>query len=172
VERVVKELSDPQLIELANSAARPSEQEEIIGEVFLPCFPEDGEEVGTAAASEDESPSGVPTIYFKMPSGNIICAVSREAAVCEILDRRYTPEIPRPFSCQLDYGSRLSVGPQGPAQFDCYGDSMKGIADEKLAYGYEISEGPMRCLSEESGVTCENRAGTGFFLSVQQAQLF
>ena len=127
-----------------------------------------------AAAATKSTPSGnhePGPVAFQVPSGNITCALSRESVHCEIFRKRYTPYIPQPQSCNLDYGHRVSVSAYGPAEFDCYGDSMQGIAEGTLGYGREIRRGRIGCLSEEDGLTCETIGGTGFFLSVDAARL-
>jgi Family of unknown function (DUF6636) len=120
-------------------------------------------------ASQRQAPKPV---FFETPSGNITCGLSRRGVTCEIFRKSYTPYIPKPPSCPLDYGHRLSVGAYGPAQFDCYGDSMRGLAaGATLPYGNEIRRGRIGCLSKEAGLICETVAGTGFLLSVQSVKL-
>jgi hypothetical protein len=125
------------------------------------------------APPEMKAPSGLRSdeVRFETPSGNIVCSLSREAVHCEIFRKSYTPPVPKPPSCHLDYGHRVSVDAYGPSQFDCYGDSMSGIADQTLGYGHEIRRGRIGCLSEESGLVCETSAGAGFVLSAQVAKL-
>lgn len=126
-----------------------------------------------AKATRPTSPPSAhqEAVAFQVPSGNITCALSRESVHCEIIRKRFTPPVPKPPSCNLDYGHRIGVAAHGPAALDCYGDSMSGIAEETLAYGREIRRGRIGCLSEEAGLTCETVAGTGFFLSVDAARL-
>jgi hypothetical protein len=124
-----------------------------------------------AKTSESASADRGSPIAFETPSGNITCALSRSRVSCEISRKTYTPYIPKPPSCHLDYGHRVSVGAYGPAEFDCYGDSMHGIAEGTLAYGREIRRGRIGCLSAEAGLTCETASGAGFFLSVASVKL-
>jgi hypothetical protein len=125
--------------------------------------------ISPATSAPDSSPSN--NVRFETPSGNITCDLSSEAVHCEIFRKSFTPPVPKPPSCNLDYGHRVSVGAYGPSEFDCYGDSMSGIAEQTLGYGREIRRGRISCLSEESGLVCETVAGTGFVLSAQAAKL-
>lgn len=133
--------------------------------------------VGDAAEArpDDDSPpirSRLPRpAAFETPSGNITCVISAEAVHCEIIHKTYTPYVPKPPSCHLDYGHRVSVGAYGSSEFDCYGDSMMGLATSTLRYGREVRRGRIGCLSQEAGLTCETVSGTGFFLSVAAVKL-
>lgn len=125
-----------------------------------------------AEPNHSTPPSKPRPVAFQTPSGNIVCVISRHAVACEIFRKTFTPYIPKPPSCPLDYGHRVSVGAYGPSEFDCYGDSMSGIADgTTLHYRREIRRGRIGCLSEKVGLTCETVSGTGFFLSVQAVKL-
>lgn len=108
---------------------------------------------------------------FRTPSGNIVCSLSPEFAICEIFHKTYRPSVQQPADCPLDYGHRLSVDANGMASFVCYGDSMKGIEEGTLPYGNVLRRGPVSCLSRASGLTCTTRNGGGFFLSVQEARV-
>jgi hypothetical protein len=128
------------------------------------------EEEATKTSESASADRGSP-IIFETPSGNITCALSRSHVSCEIFRKAYTPYIPKPPSCHLDYGHRVSVGAYGSAEFDCYGDSMHGIAEGTLAYGREIRRGRIGCLSEEAVLTCETASESGFFLSAAVVKL-
>jgi hypothetical protein len=104
---------------------------------------------------------------FESPSGNIICSLSPESATCEILRKAYTPPVPKPSDCMLDYGHRVTVDATGTVTFDCYGDSMSQVAEQVLPYGEFLMRGRMTCQSEPSGVTCGTETGA-FKLSAQQ----
>jgi hypothetical protein len=105
-------------------------------------------------------------VAFESPTGNITCSLSSESATCEILRKTFTPSVPKPSDCMLDYGHRLSVDAGGIVTFDCYGDSMSGIAERVLAYGDFLRRGRMTCHSEPSGITCGTETGA-FKLSAQ-----
>ncbi|HSS42536.1 MAG TPA: DUF6636 domain-containing protein [Solirubrobacterales bacterium] len=126
----------------------------------------------TTPAPQESDTIAAPDARFQTPSGNIVCSVSSEAATCEILRKRYTPSVPRPADCPLDYGHRLTVDAAGVAGFSCYGDSMSEIAEGSLPYGNYLKRGSISCVSQESGLTCRSRNGGGFFLSVDEATLF
>jgi len=135
------------------------------------------DETTTDAGSNTPAPQKSDSITardarFDTPSGNIVCSVSSEGATCEILRKRYTPSVPQPTDCPLDYGHRLTVDADGGAEFSCYGDSMSEIAEGTLPYGNYVRRGPVSCVSQPSGLTCRSRNGGGFFLSVDEATLF
>lgn len=126
----------------------------------------------TPAEEQAAEPQAPRPVYFELPSGNVTCALSAESATCEIARKSYTPSVPKPPSCPLDYGHRLSVSADGTASFVCHGDSMQGIANgATLPYGNVIRRGRISCLSQEDGLTCRAGTGAGFFLSSQRAAL-
>ena len=56
-----------------------------------------------------QAPAADTTRFFASPSRNIGCVVSRASARCDIV--RHTWKAPRrPASCELDWGSYLTVG--------------------------------------------------------------
>lgn len=120
---------------------------------------------GTASTS-----SVSDEVRFSSPSGNIECSLSSENATCEVFRKSFTPSVPKPADCMLDYGHRLTVDSHGTASFACYGDSMRGIAERNLPYGRFLTRGSMTCKSEPVGVTCGTSSGA-FFLSAQRADL-
>lgn len=124
-------------------------------------------EEDSANGRADESQA----LFFQTPSGNIICALSHQDATCEILRKSYVPSVPKPASCNLDYGHRLTVDAVGTVTFVCHGDSMSGLAERVLPYGKLLQRGRVTCSSEPSGMTCGTDAG-GFKLSVQQVVIF
>ena len=135
------------------------------GPESLPPIPAPPEASAASSSRSDDA------VSFETPSGNIVCGLSPEAVQCEIFRKSYTPSVPKPPSCNLDYGHRVSVGAYGPSEFVCYGDSMSGIAEQTLDYGREIRRGRISCLSEEAGLVCETVSGTGFALSADAAKL-
>ena len=110
-------------------------------------------------------------LLFQTPSGNIICALSRQFATCEILRKSYVPSVPKPPSCNLDYGHRLTVDATGTVTFVCHGDSMSGIAENVLPYGKFLQRGRLTCSSKPSGMTCGTEKG-GYKLSAQEVVIF
>ncbi|MDX6587185.1 MAG: hypothetical protein QOI31_1658 [Solirubrobacterales bacterium] len=115
-----------------------------------------------------------PLDSFTTPSKNISCAVTEEFVRCDIFEHSYEPP-PKPASCEFDYGSSLSVGVEGPAEFACVSDAVTGSPDTLtvLEYGTQTTVGPFRCESSEAGVRCENTdTGSGFTLAREIAEAF
>jgi hypothetical protein len=133
---------------------------------------------GTAEEPDGESnaeATGVgPLDSFTTPSENISCAVTEEFVRCDIFEHSFDPP-PKPGSCEFDYGSSLSVGVDGPAEFACVSDAVTGSPEglTVLEYGTSTTVGPFRCESSESGVRCENTdTGSGYTLSRESAETF
>jgi hypothetical protein len=110
---------------------------------------------------------------FRSPSGNIGCAMYEGGARCDIRKRDWAP-LPRPVNCskQVDYGQGLEVSRHGEALFVCAGDTALDPSASALAYGTASEIGGSECISRRNGVTCVNRAGHGFFISIQSYQIF
>jgi hypothetical protein len=110
---------------------------------------------------------------FRTPSGNIGCAMYEGGARCDIRKRDWKP-LPRPAACsrEVGYGQGLEVPPGGEAGFVCAGDTALDPTASSLAYGTASRVGGSECISRTDGITCVNRAGHGFFISVQSYQVF
>jgi hypothetical protein len=110
---------------------------------------------------------------FRTPSGNIGCAMYEGGARCDIRKRDWKP-LPRPAACskEVGYGQGLEVPAGGEAGFVCAGDTALDPAASSLAYGTASRVGGSECISRTDGITCVNRAGHGFFISVQSYQVF
>lgn len=110
---------------------------------------------------------------FRTPSGNIGCAMYRGGARCDIRKRDWKP-LPRPAACskEVGYGQGLEVPAAGEAGFVCAGDTALDPSASSLAYGTASRVGASECISRPDGITCVNRAGHGFFISVQSYQVF
>ncbi len=110
---------------------------------------------------------------FQSPSGNIGCVMFEGGARCDIRRRDWSPP-PRPSSCpaEVDYGQGLEVSRRGRAGFVCAGDTALDPAAAKLAYGTASRLGGAECASRTAGLTCVNRAGHGFFVSIQAYRVF
>jgi hypothetical protein len=112
--------------------------------------------------------AGIPP-SFQTPSGNIMCWIADDAAVCRIVDYTYSAQ-------QQDCPS--PGGPNGfwlkhgmPAKLDC-SDNAPGTytgmrTSVTLDYGQTKSVGVMTCASEPSGVTCTDTS-TGHFFHVSR----
>jgi hypothetical protein len=110
---------------------------------------------------------------FRAPSGNIGCAMYEGGARCDIRKRDWKP-LPRPAACskEVGYGQGLEVPAGGEAGFVCAGDTALDPSASSLAYGTASRVGGSECISRSDGITCVNRAGHGFFISVQSYQVF
>jgi hypothetical protein len=111
-----------------------------------------------------------PDTAFRSPSGNISCIMSSAQVRCDIVERDWEPP-PAPASCDLDWAQGLILPASGPADFICAGDTVLGEY-AALAYGDSASVPPFTCVSEESGVTCENGEGSGFRLARESYAIF
>jgi hypothetical protein len=111
------------------------------------------------------------TSFFITPSNNIGCAVTTSSARCDIGDRSWTVP-PKPASCQLDYGNGLVVSASGAA-VSCAGDTVLHVTTSVLPYGHGVRNGQMQCVSQSTGVRCEDLAtGHGFTLAKEAYTLF
>ena len=124
-----------------------------------------------ASPAEVAPPAATTTSQFYSPSHNIACSLGPEGAICDTLERSWTPSVPKPPSCDFDWGPRVGVGESGPGEFVCASDSLHGGSYRALPYGSELKRGGITCASEEAGVTCVNEGGGGFFVSKQTARL-
>jgi hypothetical protein len=125
-------------------------------------------------AEEEEKPSRIVHLKtFRSPSGNIGCALYEGGARCDIRKRDWSPP-PRPAKCpkQTGYGQGVEVAHAGEASFVCAGDTALDPTSSSLSYGTASEVGGSECISRKNGVTCVNRAGHGFFLSIQSYQIF
>jgi hypothetical protein len=107
---------------------------------------------------------------FRLPSGNIGCAVDATVVRCDIGQRDWVAP-PKPADCQLDYGNGISLDANG-AVIACAGDTVLGASDV-LGYGQSAQRGPFFCVSSQAGVTCKDADnGHGFDLSRQAYKLY
>jgi hypothetical protein len=115
-------------------------------------------------------------VQFKTPSGNIGCgyaALEGETPNlrCEIVSG-LKPLPPKPRSCPGDWGRAVGMAPTGRASRYCITDTVMDPRASVLAYGRTWSRGGFACTSRETGLTCTNRSGHGFFLSRDRSRLF
>ena len=103
---------------------------------------------------------------FKTPSGNIGCLYDSSPSFlrCDIRSGLKPPP-PRPGRCDLDWGDSVSLGRTGRTKLVCHGDTALLPSAPVLAYGKTWKRGPYSCTSRRAGLTCENGADHGFFLS-------
>jgi hypothetical protein len=124
--------------------------------------------------AEEEQPSRILHLKtFHSPSGNIGCALYEGGARCDIRRRDWSPP-PRPAQCpkETGYGQGVEVAHTGEAGFVCAGDTALDPSSSSLSYGTASEVGGAECISRKNGITCVNRAGHGFFLSIQSYQIF
>jgi hypothetical protein len=110
---------------------------------------------------------------FKTPSGNIGCLYDSSPAYlrCDI-GSGLRPLPPRPKGCQLDWGFSLNMGRTSKARVTCAGDTALDPRARVLRYGSTWRRGPFSCRSRTTGLTCENAAGHGWFMSRQSWRRF
>jgi hypothetical protein len=126
---------------------------------------------------------------FRTPSDNIHCLFSLDnipddpddaesvaepdSVDCEISEMtNKSPLPPKPADCDLDYGDRFSLAVTGKAGVICAGDTIRNSEAPVLAYGESVTQKGITCDSAETGVTCRNEQGHGFFLSKAKQKLF
>lgn len=113
---------------------------------------------------------------FKTPSDNIYCAYydndGKALVRCDI--KSYTPTTrKRPADCDLDWGYafEIAVGNKR-GTIICGGDTVISPEAETLPYGTLWKRKGITCGIEETGVTCTNRKGHGFFVSRAKQRVF
>jgi hypothetical protein len=111
--------------------------------------------------------------FFQTPSKRIHCAYSSSPANlrCDV-DGGLRPRPERPAWCHVDWAQGLYLGRSGKARVVCAGDTTSYPAARVVAYGETWSRGGFRCEVRRRGLTCENRAGRGFFLSTSSWRRF
>jgi hypothetical protein len=109
---------------------------------------------------------------FRSPSGNIGCAGYGSSVRCDI--RTTTNGLPpKPKNCDLDYGSAYGVNLSSKRGYRlCAGDTVLDPRRPTRAYGTSWRFRSITCRVRQSGVTCKNAKGHGFFLSKARQRLF
>jgi Family of unknown function (DUF6636) len=122
------------------------------------------------AAPEPKEPETPKTASFYTPSRNIGCVFPLEGIRCDIRHKTWTPP-PKPSDCTNDWGH--SVGLEaGQGEVLCAGDTVLTGNYRILSYGQSLHRGIFICSSRETGLTCTNNFGYGFFVSVDELKLF
>jgi hypothetical protein len=128
----------------------------------------------------DSSKSGA----FKTPSANIVCEYfiqigsrASESSVGCVIRSGLKPAPPRRPCQEGGYaGDRVYLGVTGRVRVpSCAGDPGPYVSVNTarvLGYGKTWSGGGFRCTSAESGLTCRNTSGHGFFLSRERWRPF
>lgn len=123
----------------------------------------------TTTTTESSTP-----VTFRSPTGNIICRVNSDEAVCSINEFSYRPP-PAPSSCVDSQGWGHVVGVQGSASgnFICSDNQAANPSSPALAYGRGVLVGASVCASGPDGVRCANRdTRHGFLLSRERVRLY
>ena len=108
---------------------------------------------------------------FQLPSGNIHCAVWEGRLRCDVLNFTYARP-PRPRACALDWGGAVEMGPRGPAELICHGDTVANPAAPVLGYGTAWQGRGMTCTATQQGLRCVNGEGRGFEMARARLSLF
>jgi len=120
----------------------------------------------TAPGSPIASPQVAP-VKFRLPSGNISCAVSVNRAKCVIASITYDP--PPVEGCARRTGHVIVVSRKGVA-FACERGPVPKVVEagagvQTLSYGGSVTVGDFTCTSATNGATCVDASGRGFRLS-------
>ena len=103
----------------------------------------------------------VTTTTFKMPSGNIGCALLGTTLRCDI---RSGLKPPPAKACAGDWTGAV-LAATGKAKPSCASDTIYDDSAPELDYGSTWGGGGLSCLSSTSGLQCSSTAGHSFFLS-------
>ncbi len=100
---------------------------------------------------------------FRLPSGNIWCAMTETSATCTIGQFSFTPPQPPP-GCTGTVGPVLTVTAADGAQMPCVPEVPSRPDDAPvLEYGQASTIGEMTCHSSRNGATCRHDpSGEGF----------
>jgi hypothetical protein len=114
---------------------------------------------------------------FRMPSGNVECAVGTGEApsdiTCVIFQRNGAAAAPSPAGCADPWGHWFQMREQGRAQMGCGGPGTPRLGPEHdVAYGASGDSSGISCLSSRDGLECRNADGHGFFLSRARQEIF
>ncbi|UXZ04692.1 DUF6636 domain-containing protein [Moraxella nasicaprae] len=121
-------------------------------------------------------PLSALAVEFQSPSGNILCSGDEYElgyVSCFIMETdNARPPIPRPSSCDADWGQDFGLNRTGRAHMNCYSDFPYNQGARVLAYGQSVSGKGWTCTSQQSGMRCTNKDGRGFLLSRKKQTLF
>ena len=141
--------------------------------------PSPGTTTSGAAPTTGESPkpSSAPaakgSATFALPSGNIACKITTDAATCTVANSSATPPADSP--CAASVGHVLTVTRKG-AEMPCVEGALPGVAapdTSVLEYGQSTTAGDFTCTSSSTGVTCKHDpTGKGFQLAREGSKLF
>lgn len=127
----------------------------------------------TSSPSPSGTPDGEGATKFALPSGNIACEITADAATCTIASSKATP--PVDATCAGVIGLELTVTAKG-AKMPCVEGALPGVAAKGtpiLEYGQSKTAGDFTCTSSSTGVTCRHDpSGKGFQLARAGSKLF
>jgi hypothetical protein len=114
----------------------------------------------------------VDGIAFQVPSGNIHCRADDGYLDCEMgVNNAKLPA--KPKDCNLDWGNRFTMSPNGSAERACHGDTLgRNPKHPVLGYGKTWRRNGFTCVSKPTGLTCKNQNDRGWTLSKQKQRLF
>jgi hypothetical protein len=111
---------------------------------------------------------------FQSPSKNVACIYieydGHKALRCDIGDKVW--RLPKPASCQQEWGNSFEIEANGEAGPSCTGDTQIGQPLAVLPYGGVWQRSGIVCKSEPSGITCLNTNHHGFSLSRAKQEVF
>ena len=123
--------------------------------------------LGMGAAATSSASAAI--VSFQTPSKRIACIVVDGRSIrCDGPDRRPGPT---PRSCDLDYGGAFAMRQTGRSARICRGDTALNPRAPVLRYGRTFGRFGFTCTSRTSGLTCRNRSGRGWFISLQRSYL-
>lgn len=126
-----------------------------------------------ASGAPSSTPTGQAAVTFALPSGNISCQMTPDAATCTIANSAAIP--PVDAKCSGLIGAKLTVTAKG-ATMPCVTGAPPGVAPAGtpvLEYGQSKTAGDFTCKSNSTGVTCiHNPSGKGFKLARAGSEVF
>lgn len=129
----------------------------------------------TPEASAPPAPSTSQELAdFVLPSGNIFCSMTADAATCTILEHSFEAA-PAPEGCAAAAGTVFTVTAADGASVACVEAAPTGPPADapELTYGEGSTVGEMTCLSSRNGVFCRHDpSGAGFSLARAGYQFF
>jgi len=123
------------------------------------------------------SAASADLVTFETPSENIQCVVGDAEQMtgisCTIIARNGPIALPRPVECPMDqWGHTFFMEKEGRVAGVCDAVPANLDGQRRAEYGRsEVFDG-ITCASAETGLTCTNADGHGFFLSRRQQRVF
>lgn len=113
---------------------------------------------------------------FRSPTGNIVCqgdGVTSEdypakGVRCFVFEHTNTIKATqREKDCDLDWTAGFTILAKGRGKYEgvCHGDVFWKMDAPALNYGQTIKGNGWQCTSQQTGMTCTNHLGGGFFVS-------